>query len=74
MWIDFNPSSCGLIFKGSNTMLFDSNSKYPVINGIGSINSNVHVLKHHVDLIRTKNTKGYCGLKNRRFDNKKETD
>ena len=44
------------------------------INGIGSINSNVHVLKHHVDLIRTNTTKAYCGLKNRRFNNKKETD
>ena len=44
------------------------------INGIGSVNSNVHVSKHHVDLIRTNNTKGYYGLKNRRFNNKKETD
>ena len=44
------------------------------INGIGSVNSNVHVSKHHVDLIRTNNTKGYCGLKNRRFNDKKETD
>lgn len=32
-------------------MLFDSNSKYPIINGIGSIKCNVHVLKYHVGLI-----------------------
>lgn len=26
-------------------MLFDSSSEYPIINGIGSVNSNAHVLK-----------------------------
>lgn len=35
--MELNSSSCGSIFKG-NPMLFDSNSKYPIINGVESVN------------------------------------
>lgn len=55
-------------------MLLDSHIRYPIIKGVGSTNWNVHVLKYYVGLIHYQRYQRHCGIENRRFNNKKETD